>query len=174
MWSLHVPPPPPPPPGARTLRLNPISQLAGSLSARTDRFPTARERSRSPPSQFWLNVTRRLGAERGFLAELRSEQEPSWSSSFVRLPRFGHGTGGYGSISVLLLFSPLRDVPPSDAPVPIEEEAQGASLSFFDHQGGEEEEEEEEGVGGKRDLGVVVWWNGERVRLEPGAGGSGG
>lgn len=42
-------------------------------------FPTAPERSRSPPSQIWLNVTCRLGAERGFLAELRREQEPSGS-----------------------------------------------------------------------------------------------
>ncbi|KAG7220264.1 hypothetical protein INR49_018320 [Caranx melampygus] len=38
------------------------------------RFPTAPERSRSPPSRIRLNVTRRLGAERGFLAELRREQ----------------------------------------------------------------------------------------------------
>lgn len=40
-------------------------------------FPTALEASRSPPSQIWLNVTSRLGAERGFLAELRREQELS-------------------------------------------------------------------------------------------------
>lgn len=121
-------------------------------------FPTAPERSRSPPSQIWLNVTCRLGAERGFLAELRREQEPSGSvclsvclsaaavsvclghthtqkPSSCRLPRSGHDISDYGSIAVLLLFSPLRDVTPLDAPVPIEEgEAEGASLPFFDYQ----------------------------------------
>ncbi|KAM3624650.1 uncharacterized protein V6R79_026084 [Siganus canaliculatus] len=109
------------------------------MGACTARFPTAPECSRSPPSQIGLNVTCRLGAERGFLAELRREQEPSGSvcpcvclppqslsvwdtkpSSF-RLPKSGHGISGYGSIAVLLLFSPLRDVTPLDAPVPIEE-----------------------------------------------------
>ena len=46
-------------------------------------------------------------------------------------------TGGHGSSAVLLPCSPLRDVPPSDAPVPVEEqreEEEGASPSFFDHQ----------------------------------------
>ncbi|KAF1394564.1 hypothetical protein PFLUV_G00002350 [Perca fluviatilis] len=140
---------------------------------------------RSPPSQIWLNVTCRLGAERGFLAEPRREQEPSGSvclsvclsarrrrrrslssvwdthkkTSFFRLPRSGLGISGYGCIAVLLLFSPLRDVTPSDAPVPIEEEEggrtrRGASLSFFDYKADsplerlnteqDEEEEEEE------------------------------
>lgn len=51
-------------------------------------FPTAPECSRSPPSQIWLNVTRRLGAERGFLAELRREQEPSGSACLSFRPSF--------------------------------------------------------------------------------------
>lgn len=43
---------------------------------------------------------------------------------FFRLPRSGLGISGYGYIAVLLLFSPLRDVTPLDAPVPIEEEGE--------------------------------------------------
>lgn len=126
-------------------------------------FPTALEASRSPPSQIWLNVTSRLGAEQGFLAELRREQELSgfvclsvcscvypppqslsaWDiktkqhtpeNSSLRLQRSGDGIHGYGPIDVLLL-STLSDVTPSDAPVPRgEEEEEGVSLSFFDCQ----------------------------------------
>lgn len=52
-----------------------------------------------------------------------------------RLPRSGLGISGYGSIAVLLLLSPLTDVTPLDAPVPVEErEAEGASLSVCDYQ----------------------------------------
>lgn len=61
-------------------RFSHTSELAGFLLAEWKPIcPTAPECSRSPPSQIWLNVTCRLGAERGFLAELRREQEPSGS-----------------------------------------------------------------------------------------------
>lgn len=61
----------------QTLRSGLILKLASRCV--NGLFPAAPECNTSPPSQIWLNVTCRLGAERGFLAELWREQEPSGS-----------------------------------------------------------------------------------------------
>ncbi|RVE76595.1 hypothetical protein OJAV_G00009940 [Oryzias javanicus] len=83
---------------------------------RRQMLPSPLERRGSPPSQIWLNVTRRLGAERfpGGAAEgagawrfCLSARDTKPASFFPLSLGFGDSLADHGSIAVLR--SPLRD-----------------------------------------------------------------
>lgn len=107
-------------------------QQESSQSDQAERDVPSRSRARFPggaaegagAEQICLSVRVSVCRRRS----LSSVWDTHTKKSFFRLPRSGLGISGYGCIAVLLLFSPLRDVTPLDAPVPIEEEGEEGGI----------------------------------------------